>query len=115
MKRQWLLPAAGVLLVVITVLAAVWGVPPLENGPVSITTDPSGTATTQIHKLDLQTATAAQLRTVPGIGETLASRIVEYRTAAGGFDNLYQLQNVEGISRGMVESWLPYLTLSDES
>lgn len=114
MKRQWLLVSAGALLLVVTVLTAVWGVPPLENGPASITTNPSGTATTQIQKLDLRTATAAQLRTVPGIGETLASRIVEYRTAAGGFDNLYQLQNVEGVSRSMVESWLPYLTLSDE-
>ena len=114
MKRQWLLLAAGGLLLVVTVLTATLGVPPLESGPVTITTNSSGTATTQIQKLDLRTATAAQLRTVPGIGETLAARIVEYRTAAGGFDNLYQLQNVDGISRAMVESWLPYLTLSDE-
>ena len=114
MKRQWLLIAVGALLLVVTVLTAMLGVPPLESGPVTITTNSSGTATTQIQKLDLRTATAAQLRTVPCIGEALAARIVEYRTAAGGFDNLYQLQNVDGISRAMVESWLPYLTLSDE-
>lgn len=114
MKRQWLLIAAGALLLVVTVLTAVWGVPSLEGGPTVITNNPSGTATTQIQKLDLRTATVAQLRTVPGIGETLATRIVEYRTAAGGFDNLYQLQNVKGINRSMVESWLPYLMLSDE-
>lgn len=48
-------------------------------------------------KISLGTATVAQLETLDGIGPALAKRIVEYRTAHGGFRSLEQLQEVDGI------------------
>ncbi|MFG3439853.1 helix-hairpin-helix domain-containing protein [Nonomuraea sp. NPDC047897] len=54
-------------------------------------TDPAATV------LDLNTATADQLEQLPGVGEVLAARIAEYRTANGGFATVEQLQEVPGI------------------
>ncbi|WP_433080122.1 helix-hairpin-helix domain-containing protein [Dactylosporangium sp. CA-052675] len=47
--------------------------------------------------VDLNTASAAELQKLPGIGEVLAQRIVEYREAHGGFRAVTDLRHVEGI------------------
>ena len=48
-------------------------------------------------KLDLNTATAEQLDTLPGVGEVMAKRIVDWRSGHGGFTTVEQLRDVEGI------------------
>ncbi|MGI5236533.1 helix-hairpin-helix domain-containing protein [Dactylosporangium sp. CA-139066] len=47
--------------------------------------------------VNLNTATTAELQTLPGIGEVLAQRIVEYRDRHGGFRAVTDLRQVEGI------------------
>ena len=47
--------------------------------------------------LDLNTATAAELAALPGIGEALAERIVAYREANGAFASVEELLEVSGI------------------
>jgi competence protein ComEA len=47
--------------------------------------------------VNLNTATVAELQTLPGIGEVLAQRIVEYRDRHGGFRAVTDLRQVEGI------------------
>ncbi|GAA0355893.1 hypothetical protein GCM10009530_01270 [Microbispora corallina] len=47
--------------------------------------------------VNLNTATVEQLNTLPGVGDVLAQRIVEFRTAHGGFQSVDQLQQVSGI------------------
>lgn len=62
--------------------------------------------------IDLNTATAAELDQLPGIGEVLAGRIVEYRQTRGPFTSIDQLVEVEGISFRLVDRIRPYVTVS---
>jgi competence ComEA-like helix-hairpin-helix protein len=45
----------------------------------------------------INSATAAELETLPGIGKALAQRIVEYRQVHGRFDDLHALSRVGGL------------------
>ncbi len=47
--------------------------------------------------LDLNAASAEELAVLPGIGETLAERIVAYREAHGAFGSVEELLEVSGI------------------
>ena len=48
--------------------------------------------------LDLNTATITDLSTLPGVGPTLARRIVEFREKKGGFRRVEELLAIPGIS-----------------
>lgn len=48
-------------------------------------------------KLNLNTATQAQLEALPGVGPVLAQRILELRQRLGGFRSVNELRRVEGI------------------
>jgi competence protein ComEA len=47
--------------------------------------------------ININTATAAQLDTLPGIGPTKAAAIVDYRTKNGAFTTIEDIQKVSGI------------------
>ena len=48
--------------------------------------------------VNLNTATLQDLRTLPGIGPSLAKKIIEFRTKKGGFRRKEELLAVPGIS-----------------
>ena len=52
--------------------------------------------------VNLNTATEEQLRTLPGIGEVLARRIVDYREMNGPFASVEELTAVEGIGNALL-------------
>jgi len=54
--------------------------------------------------LDINIADVEELTELPGIGETLAGRIVAYREEHGPFLHIEGLQNVEGIGPGKYEA-----------
>ena len=48
--------------------------------------------------LNLNTATVEELKALPGIGDTLAQRIIEYRTQHGNFRRPQEVIIIEGFS-----------------
>ncbi len=48
-------------------------------------------------KLDLNTATTAQLDDLPGVGAVTAQRILDWRTERGPFTAVEQLRQIDGI------------------
>ncbi len=57
----------------------------------------SGSASGAGGKINLNTATLDQLESLPGIGEVLGQRILDYRQAHGSFHSVDDLLNVSGI------------------
>ena len=60
-------------------------------------------------KVNLNTATVEQLTALPGVGPTLAARIVEYREKTGQFGSAQELLNVKGVGEKnfqKIEQWL---------
>jgi len=49
-------------------------------------------------KININTARAEELQMLPGIGATLATRIVDYRKQNGPFQALEDLQDVDGLT-----------------
>lgn len=51
-------------------------------------------------KININTAVAPELETLPGIGPVLAGRIVEYREEVGRFSDTREIMEVSGIGEG---------------
>ncbi|HEM5931368.1 TPA: helix-hairpin-helix domain-containing protein [Streptococcus suis] len=62
-------------------------------------------------KVNLNTATEADLQTISGIGAKRAADIIAYREANGGFKSVDDLNNVSGIGDKTMESIRPYVTV----
>ncbi|WP_410569473.1 helix-hairpin-helix domain-containing protein [Amycolatopsis sp. cmx-4-61] len=62
-------------------------------------------------KVDLNTATPDQLDTLPGVGEVMAKRIVQWRTDHGGFTKVEQLRDVDGIGESKFEKLREQVTV----
>lgn len=58
---------------------------------------PTKTAAADTSVINLNTATAEQLDTLPGIGPKVAARIIEYRQKNGPFKTIEAVMNVKGI------------------
>ena len=66
-------------------------------------------------KVNINTATAAQLTELPGVGEKLAARIVEFRQKQGPFKSTQELMNVKGIGEKNLAKLQQYLTVTPAS
>jgi competence protein ComEA len=64
--------------------------------------------------VNLNTATQAQLETLPGIGPKAAQRILEYRKANGNFKKIEDLMNVKGIGEKAFLKLKPLLTVTSK-
>ena len=71
--------------------------PEEPDAPEETETEPDGMAS----RVNLNTADAAALECLPGIGPALAQRIIDYRTANGPFQTTAEIQDVRGIGAGI--------------
>jgi competence protein ComEA len=62
-------------------------------------------------KVNLNTATQAELETLPGVGPVLAQRILDYRQRHGGFRSIGELRKVEGIGDARYEQLKDLVTV----
>lgn len=62
-------------------------------------------------KISINTGTLEELKTLPGIGESKAKSIIEYREENGSFKNIEEIQNVKGIGTSLFEKFKDYITL----
>lgn len=65
-------------------------------------------------KVNINTADAAQLEALDGIGPTLAQRIVAYREEHGPFASIEELDNVKGIGMSLIEN-IRYLICTEDT
>lgn len=62
-------------------------------------------------RLDLNMATAEELQELPGIGEVIAQRIIDYRELCGRFLDPEQLMEVDGIGQAKYEKLRELVTV----
>ena len=96
---------AGILWGALFLIAPIWqpGTPVTYMPALPQTEAAAESAPTQL--VDLNTADAETLQTLPGIGPAKAAAIIAYREEHGPFAALQDVANVPGISEQMTEKW----------
>lgn len=60
---------------------------------------------------DINTATAADIEAIPGIGAAIAEKILQYREETGGLTSIEELRSVPGIGEKTLEKIKTYFTV----
>ena len=75
------------------------------------TDDASSSSVVISGKVSLNTATLDELMTLPGIGESKAQAIIEYREEVGAFQNIEELKEVSGIGDAIFDQIKENITI----
>lgn len=83
----------------------------LALGSLLLSAEAAARGDTPSRPVNLNTASVAELKTLPGVGAVRAQAIIAARKERGGFRSLDQLVMVKGFGRQSVERLRPFLTL----
>lgn len=86
-------------------------VSPAQNSSLSSEEESSAQEPQQQGKINLNTASAQELETLPGIGEVKAQAIIDYREQEGPFQTIDQVMEVKGIGEKTFESIRDLITV----
>ena len=64
-------------------------------------------------KININTATEEEWKSLPGIGDVLAKRIVKFRTAKKGFTSIDDIKKTYGLTDSVFENIRPWLLLGE--
>lgn len=78
------------------------------------TAAPAAIAQAPAARIDLNRATQAELRLLPGVGPNLAQGIVNHREQHGAFEHVDDLCAVSGVGPKAIERLRPWLFVADE-
>ena len=83
----------------------------MEAGGLSRNDSPAGSGGASGEKVNINTASAEVLCTLPGIGQTKANDIIRYRTENGAFQSIEEIKQVSGIKNAVYEKIEEYITI----
>ena len=115
-KQQWIL--VGITGIFLCLLVGIFvgrnltdSYIPLDKALESASQNTSENTQAADGRIDLNTASLQQLQMLPGVGETIAQRILDYRTAHNGFTTIAELMEVEGIGEKKFTQIQPYVKI----
>jgi competence protein ComEA len=102
--------ATAVALALATAVIAVRSIPNLRS---SISPADSRNAADAAYQIDLNMADRAELLQLPGVGESLAQRILSYRREHGRFRSVEDLRRVRGIGPITLDKLRPWVCVNE--
>lgn len=102
--------ATAVALALATVVLTIRSVPNLFS---STTPSDAHIPTDAAYQIDLNSAERAELLQLPGVGEALAQRILDYRRECGRFRRVEDLRGVRGIGPVTMDKLRPWVRVGD--
>jgi competence ComEA-like helix-hairpin-helix protein len=78
---------------------------------VAQTTEKNASFNKSYHTININSATAEEFKTLPGIGDILANRIVKFRNSMGGFKSVDDVKRTYGLNDSTFNLIRPYLVL----
>lgn len=112
-NEPWLKGASKQFAVVMLLLVATVGLGAAMLAPRVPRGAPASMSALPSVKIDLNSATAAELEALPRIGPSLARRIVEDREKHGPFRSVEELDRVKGIGPRTMELLRPFAKVTE--